>query len=101
MSLNYRKIMGRLLATSVLVSLVGCSSDPTADLEVYVEEVKNNQTASIEPLPEFEPYESFTYDAVDLRDPFTPPVFSHPKTTIAQASGNGIKPDFDRASEPL
>ena len=101
MSLNYRKIMGRLLATSVLVSLVGCSSDPTADLEVYVEEVKSNQTASIEPLPEFEPYESFTYDAVDLRDPFTPPVFSHPKTTIAQASGNGIKPDFDRATEPL
>ena len=101
MILNYRKVMSRLLATSVLVTLAGCSSDPTADLEVYVEEVKANQTASIEPLPEFEPYESFTYQAEDLRDPFTAPVFSHPKTTIALASGDGITPDFDRPSEPL
>jgi type IV pilus assembly protein PilP len=82
-------------------NLAACSSDPTADLEVYVEEVKSKQTARIEPLPEFKPYESFAYQANDLRDPFTEPTFSHPQAKIAEATNNGIKPDFDRPTEPL
>jgi type IV pilus assembly protein PilP len=82
-------------------SLAACSSDPTADLEVYVEQVKSKQTSRIEPLPEFKPYESFAYQANDLRDPFTEPTFSHPQAAATQASNNGIKPDFDRPTEPL
>jgi type IV pilus assembly protein PilP len=82
-------------------SLAACSSDPTADLEVYVEEVKSKQTSRIEPLPEFKPYESFAYQANDLRDPFTEPTFSHPQAAAAQVTNNGIKPDFERPAEPL
>jgi type IV pilus assembly protein PilP len=81
--------------------LAGCSGEPTADLEEYAEKIKSQQKSSIEPLPEFKPFESFTYQANELRDPFTPPVFSHAPATVAQASGNGIKPDFDRPTEPL
>jgi type IV pilus assembly protein PilP len=82
-------------------SLAACSSDPTADLEVYVEQVKSKQTSRIEPLPEFKPYESFAYQANDLRDPFTEPTFSHPQAATTQVTSNGIKPDFDRPTEPL
>jgi type IV pilus assembly protein PilP len=82
-------------------SLAACSSDPTADLEVYVEQVKSKQTSRIDPLPEFKPYESFAYQANDLRDPFTEPTFSHPQAAVAQVTNNGIKPDFDRPTEPL
>jgi len=82
-------------------NLAACSSDPTADPEVYVEEVKSKQTSRIEPLPEFKPYESFAYQANDLRDPFTEPTFSHPQAATTQVTNNGIKPDFDRPTEPL
>lgn len=84
-------------------TMVACSSDPTADLEAYAAEVKSRQKVSIEPLPEFAPFESYTYQATELRDPFTPPVFSHAPATVAQASGSGsgIKPNFDRPNEPL
>ena len=81
--------------------LLACSGKSTTDLELYVAEVKNQQRSSIEPLPEFEPYESFNYQADDLRDPFTEPTFSQPRATTRQASGNGIKPDFERSAEPL
>jgi type IV pilus assembly protein PilP len=81
--------------------LLACSSEVITDLELYVEEVKGQQTTSIEPLPEFEPYESFTYQANDLRDPFTKPTSSQPRAATMQASGNGIAPDFNRPTEPL
>jgi len=90
------------LAVLVLAGLLSaCSGDPTADLQSYVEEVKSQQKSSIEPLPEFEPFDSFEYAAGELRDPFTPPVFSHTPATVAQATSNGVKPDFDRPTEPL
>ena len=82
-------------------SLAACSSDPTADLEEYVARVKSQQTSRIDPLPEFKPYESFAYQATDLREPFTEPTFSHPQAAAPQGTNNGIKPDFDRPTEPL
>ena len=81
--------------------LLACSSDPTADLEDYVAQVKSQQTSRIDPLPEFKPYESFAYQAADLREPFTEPTFSHPQAATTQISNNGVKPDFDRPTEPL
>ena len=96
MGMRSHKLARWALLATVSGSLIACSSDPTSDLETYVEEVKSQQVSSIDPLPEFKPYESFTYMAADLRDPFTVPTFSHPQAVATQASGNGIKPDFDR-----
>ena len=96
------KLMRWLAVASMAGMMAACSNNPTADLEKYVAEVKSQQKASIEPLPEFQPYETFAYSANELRDPFTPPVFSHPPAAaVAQAGGNGIKPDLDRPREPL
>ena len=100
--MNRTKPMIRLLVPALIsVALTACSPDPTTDLIEYAERVKSQQKANIEPLPEFEPFESFEYAASDLRDPFTPPVFSHTPATVAKATGSGIKPDFDRPPEPL
>lgn len=96
------RIMRLLMLAVVSGSLVACAGDPTSDLASYAEEVKSRQQANIEPLPEFEPFESFEYAANDLRDPFSEPVFSHtPKGPVAGPDGSGIKPDFDRPREPL
>ena len=91
----------RCLVIVATGTLAACSGNPASDLESYVQDVKSQQPAEIEPLPEFEPYESFAYQAADLRDPFTEPTFSSKQAAVATSSGNGIKPDFDRPTEPL
>lgn len=90
-----------LLLAAVSAGLMACSSDPTTDLKAYADEVKSRQVSHIEPLPEFRPYESFTYAANDLRDPFTEPSFSNQQAMTIQTSNSSIKPDFDRPTEPL
>jgi type IV pilus assembly protein PilP len=82
-------------------SLAACSGNNTEDLRSYVEAVKSRQHARIEPLPEFAPFETHLYQASGERDPFTPPVYSAPKSQVAKTSGGGIAPDFNRAREPL
>lgn len=101
MTANYSRMVRWLCIASLSGMIVACSSDPTSDLEEYVQLTKRQQKSSIEPLPEFKPYESFAYQAADLRDPFTAPTFSQAKPTGPVVSNNGIKPDFDRPSEPL
>ena len=96
-----KPIMRVLVPALISVALTACAPDPTSDLIEYTERVKSQQKANIEPLPEFEPFESFEYAANDLRDPFTAPVFSHTPAAVAKAGGTGIKPDFDRPPEPL
>ena len=95
---NQTRWLAVILACGLLLA---CSDESTIDLELYVEEVKNRQKSSIEPLPEFDPYQSFAYDAYDLRDPFTEPTFSKPRAAALLPAGNGIAPDFDRPREPL
>ncbi|HSG12095.1 MAG TPA: pilus assembly protein PilP [Gammaproteobacteria bacterium] len=93
----------RLILAAAIYTLAGCSGDPTIDLAEYVKEVKNQHRSAIEPLPEFKPYESFSYAAADLRDPFTAPAFSHQQAAVIsdKPASSGIKPDFERPTEPL
>ncbi len=83
------------------IAISACSNNNTEDLRVYVEEVKSQQTARVEPLPEFAPYENYIYQAGDSRDPFSLPMHSSPATQVAGPVGNGISPDFNRPREPL
>jgi len=101
MKMTSKQTRYRLAALALAGLLTACSNDPTTDLEVYIEEVKSQQKSNIEPLPEFEPFDSFEYAASELHDPFTPPVFTQAPAAVAQTSGSGIKPDFDRPTEPL
>jgi type IV pilus assembly protein PilP len=101
MTRKFHPVSSWLLVAAISANLLACAGDPTSDLVAYVEEVKSQQVSKIDPLPEFRPYESFTYAANDLRDPFTEPSFSTQQATTITVSNNGIKPDFERPSEPL
>lgn len=90
----------KLLAVMGLISLYGCSSGGDfADLQAYMDEVRNRPKGEIEPLPKFLPYESFTYSAASLRSPFQPSV----KLEMAsrQKGSKDIKPDETRTKQFL
>lgn len=99
--IRLQKVAWAVSCSMLIGMLSACSGSNTEDLRTYVEEVKSRQHARIDPLPEFAPYETHLYQATGARDPFSPPVYSAPKSEVAQASGDGISPDFNRAREPL
>lgn len=87
------------LATATL--LAGCNNGNVKDLQAYVDGVKTKQPSNIEPLPEFAPYATYRYSSSSDRDPFTPPSYISHEEEVAKVSSNGIKPNFNRAREPL
>jgi type IV pilus assembly protein PilP len=88
------KCLGVLVA---ILTLSACSSQHYGDLDKYIEDVKHKTKGRIEPLPEVKTYESYTYQAQDLRDPFTP-FTEAPAEQMAQP---GITPDIHRKREAL
>ena len=84
----------------VLAMVGGCgSSRDFSDLQAYMDEVRARPKGSIEPLPKFQPYESFTYSAAALRSPFQPAV----KIDLAsrQKGSMDVKPDESRVKQFL
>lgn len=80
--------------------LVSCQRyNNLADLQEFVDEVKERPGAQVEPVPEFVPYEGFVYSAASLRSPFEIPVVieSDANTVLSQ----DVEPDFERQREPL
>ncbi|HEX4023742.1 MAG TPA: pilus assembly protein PilP [Steroidobacteraceae bacterium] len=69
--------------------LAGCSSSD-ADLTRFIQQTKASPGGRVEPLPEVQPYEAFTYTDQNLRSPFVPSI-----------SGNAVRPDSRRAREYL
>lgn len=97
------KLHNRLYLVSsiaICLGLTGCSMGDTQDLQTYVQDVRNRQQSRIEPLPEFKPYETFLYQANDLRSPFDAggPVLAE---QAIPGSGSNIHPDSNRPREPL
>jgi type IV pilus assembly protein PilP len=93
-----------LVATVLMLSvagLSGCGGANTQDLEQYVQEVSAQQPSRIEPLPEFKPFETFLYQAGDLRSPFLPMDAMRADAQVVQDGGTGIRPDLQRPREPL
>lgn len=91
----------RLLCVSmVLVGLAGCNNDQEfSDLNTFINEVRARPSGSIEPLPKFRPYETFTYNAANLRSPFQPPVKIDPLNR--QKGSRLVKPDETRVKQFL
>ena len=85
-----------LLLVLLAVGASACSSDGD-DLDRYINEVKARPGGRIEPLPEIEPYEVFSYvaDVQGLRSPF------RPDTPQAGGKGGGPRPDVERSREYL
>lgn len=91
---------GRLICIITLIGLSGCNADNEfQDLRTYMDEVRARPKGTIEPLPEFQPYEAFTYSAVAMRSPFQPPM----KIDLArpQRGSRDIRPDENRVRQYL
>jgi len=62
----------KLIPLVALVStLTACGGD-MSDLERFIDETKNKHHGKVDPIPEFPPYQTFAYSALDVRDPFRP-----------------------------
>mgnify|MGYP001552478655 CR=1 FL=1 len=85
-----------LLGVAILAT-AACSRG-MEDLEEYIAEVRARPGTRIEPLPVIQPYESFAYDAYELRSPFVPDT---PLGRPSEGSGNNLRPDSQRTREYL
>lgn len=83
------------------LTLGGCSGSNTQDLQRYVDEVRARQPTKIDPLPEFKPYETFLYQAADLRNPFDPGVPGPAEQLLAGNTNSKVRPDANRPREAL
>lgn len=87
-----------VVALVPVVLFSGCSRD-MQDLRDWVAEMNRRPAARIEPLPQVQPYETFTYVAGERRSPFVPD--SAIRQQVANAGGGGLQPDFERPREFL
>lgn len=79
--------------------LAACSNPGVDDLKSYVKDVHAKPRGVIEPLPVFEPYESFLYSSTSMRSPFSPPIEIEEDAPIAL--NKDVVPNFDRVKEHL
>ena len=90
----------RFVILGMTMVLAACSGQGEhADLKLKMEEIKRRPQGRIEPPPEFETYQNFSYSASLLRSPFQPPVAVEPMK--AMVKGKRVMPDFDRPKELL
>ena len=94
MSVHSRSI--RLLATgfAFAAALLGGCSSRDGDLDQFIAQTRQEQPGGVKPLPEVQPYESFTYQAQTMRSPFVP-------GGSGAASAQGVRPDSRRNREYL
>jgi len=90
-----------LVSALMMVILSGCGDSNLADLKVYVDEVKARPKGTIQPLPEFKPYEIFQYSVAGLRAPFTVPVEVELIRYQREQANSNVKPDENRVKEYL
>lgn len=89
-----------ILSGLALLMLGGCGSGGDfADLQAYMDQVRARPKGAIEPLPKFQPYEAFTYNAASLRSPFQPPVKID--LAVKQKGSKVVKPDETRVKQFL
>jgi len=95
-----RPLRTTLLSALTALVLSGCSGD-MSDLRAYTEKIKQRPGEQVPPIPEFEPYRSFTYVPDALRDPFRVQAsFAEPEPAEDEG-GTGVKPPTDHRTEPL
>lgn len=81
----------------LLLSAAGCSKDMN-DLHNFIATTKASNVGSVKPLPQFKPYESFSYSAADLRDPFEADVNLDDESGMTSSK---LHPESNRPKQPL
>ncbi len=82
-----RIIVLGVLGPLTAVAVSGCSSEQE-ELEQWIAQVKKRPGGRVEPLPEVKPYETFVYNAIDQRSPFS--------IASPAGPGGGVRPDSKR-----
>jgi len=90
-----RKWKGAIFSLSLL-SISACSQD-VSDLQTFISQQKSAHVGSVKPIPQFKPYESFSYTAAELRDPFVANVDLEDETSKTSL----LNPDSARPKQPL
>lgn len=95
---NYFKKLNILAMTTAMTLLMsGCGKDVN-DLYTFIEKEKSSNVGSVKPIPQFKPYESFSYSAVELRDPFVSNVELDSELDTA---ADALHPERNRPRQPL
>lgn len=81
----------------LLLSISACSKNMD-DLTIYIETTKAENVGSVKPIPQFKPYESFSYTAGELRDPFEADVNLKDDPGMKASS---LHPESNRPKQPL
>ena len=83
----------------IVTALSGCGAADFSDLDAYMNEMRLRAPGKIEPTPTFRSYPTFTYNAANLRSPFSPQV----RIDLAgQKHGSrNVKPDPNRVKQYL
>ena len=96
-----RNALRACLVVVATLTLSACAGD-LRDLQQFVQETKQKHSGSVEPLPQFEPYQNFEYEPSNLRDPFAAaPDLTPQQPTNVTANVGGLAPDQTRRKEPL
>lgn len=82
----------------LIIMLVSGCSENTTDLEEYIAQTRAKHLGSVQPLPQFKPYQNFIYSASDLRDPFEAAFEAEAEES---AAANSLRPNTERVKEPL
>lgn len=80
----------------LLLMLAGCGGEQHQELRQWMDQQGESAKGKIEQLPQIKPFESFSYNAFDLPDPFRPR-----KIEPSKGSGGKLTPDFNRRKEAL
>ena len=87
----------RTVLCASLLSLGSCSQD-LSDLQTFIAQTKSAHLGSVKPIPQFKPYESFSYSAAELRDPFVATIDLEEDDATKTSL---LNPDSTRPRQPL
>ena len=87
------------VSLAILASLAACNGD-MSDLDRFIAETKTKHHGKVDPLPEFPPYETFSYTADAYRDPFKAQT-DISQLAVEEVEYNGPRPEATRRKEPL
>ena len=97
-----RQHAGKAWLGICLVSLLTACSQGSgfSDLDKFMADTRAKPRGHVEPLPEFQAYEAFSYSAADRRAPFEPPIDVQ-LTMVDNEPVSDVEPDLDRPREVL
>ena len=96
-----RRVISAVPAAVLTLSLAACGGEQYGDLKQELAQATKDLRGRVDPLPQVKPYEPVPYKAFDEIDPFKPSRIDVIASGAAMAGASGIKPDQNRAKEPL